>query len=633
MESSIQVAPNIFRALHPPFVLDVYRECSLTAKIIDAFLQTAFGDVLGFAPSYGSKRTLKTLAAFNGTRAILIRFSTFKPGKPAKVSPGRAALMCLLLSQHRKLAFKMDRLAAALYKDADVHINRGVDLLSLAINNQRSSVDALVFVLGGESMLHRATVVKLFAEEEAESSELHLTALQAWAAYQVAYVESTSKCLVNEAEISTHTLKRKHLSVIAKIIRDADRLLALKPIHQKNDVDNRFHQKNKTLDLTSVRFKTRLMAHSNQVVEIQTNVNRVSARVKRVNGRSASLILHSPIDGKIQSVITVGRDPLTTAEETREQITLAVLKCSNRIVKNPFFKRIWLPSEGVSWPNPPSSFVPVTISFPGRPLNVTQTKATTAILSHKHPVTLIQGPPGTGKTTVIAAAITSIMSSTDRTKTVWVVAQSNVAVRNVAEKLADIKYFDFKILVSKDFHFEWHEHLYYELERNVIRSDTFPKGLVGTERLLLGCRVILCTLSMLSNLSLTHFIQLVPPQTIIIDEASQIEVGNYLPPLQRFGTTLRKLVFIGDDKQLPPHGQGDIPELCSIFEMSHLRKNVIFLDTQYRMPTPIGTFISREVYAGRLKSVHPITTWNSCSLIDVASGREEKGKESHSWMV
>ena len=45
------------------------------------------------------------------------------------------------------------------------------------------------------------------------------------------------------------------------------------------------------------------------------------------------------------------------------------------------------------------------------------------------------------------------------------------------------------------------------------------------------------------------FTTLVPVQTVIIDEASQIEAGDYLPILAKYKTTLRKMVFIGDDKQ------------------------------------------------------------------------------------
>ena len=74
---------------------------------------------------------------------------------------------------------------------------------------------------------------------------------------------------------------------------------------------------------------------------------------------------------------------------------------------------------------------------------------------------------------------------------------------------------------------------------------------MGNSRLLLGSRVILCTLSMLATYRLmsTGFTRLVPVETVIVDEASQIELGDYLPLLSRFGRGIEKLVFVGDDKQ------------------------------------------------------------------------------------
>ena len=34
-------------------------------------------------------------------------------------------------------------------------------------------------------------------------------------------------------------------------------------------------------------------------------------------------------------------------------------------------------------------------------------------------------------------------------------AQSNIAVKNIAEKLADVGFWDFRLLVSNDFHIGW----------------------------------------------------------------------------------------------------------------------------------------------------------------------------------
>ncbi|KAJ8597229.1 hypothetical protein M405DRAFT_804254 [Rhizopogon salebrosus TDB-379] len=134
---------------------------------------------------------------------------------------------------------------------------------------------------------------------------------------------------------------------------------------------------------------------------------------------------------------------------------------------------------------------------------------------------------------------------------------------------------------------------------------------------------------MLSNSRIGDFTRLVPVQTIIFDEASQIEVGNYLPVLHRFRHSLQKMVFIGDDKQLAPHGQDEIPQLQSVFEFPHLRKRAHFLDTQYRMPVVIGSFISHHVYRDQLKTVHDIGRKTACRFLHVERSQEKKF--GHSW--
>ena len=61
------------------------------------------------------------------------------------------------------------------------------------------------------------------------------------------------------------------------------------------------------------------------------------------------------------------------------------------------------------------------------------------------------GPPGTGKTTTISEAASIWLGNRSAT---WIIAHSNVAVKNIAEKLykRDV---NFRILVSLEFHLEW----------------------------------------------------------------------------------------------------------------------------------------------------------------------------------
>jgi superfamily I DNA and/or RNA helicase len=104
---------------------------------------------------------------------------------------------------------------------------------------------------------------------------------------------------------------------------------------------------------------------------------------------------------------------------------------------------------------------------------------------------------------------------------------------------------------------------------------------------------------MISSPRLPELSQVVPVINVVIDEASQIEISQYVPLFKSFGRTLRNLCFIGDDKQcgeinfflycsiscftffpVPPYGQDDLKTLQSIFEVAHLKPSAVFLDTQ-----------------------------------------------------
>ena len=102
---------------------------------------------------------------------------------------------------------------------------------------------------------------------------------------------------------------------------------------------------------------------------------------------------------------------------------------------------------------------------------------------------------------------------------------------------------------------------------------------------------------MLSNTRLkdSGLQKLIPMDVLIVDEASQIELGDYLGPLHDFKTVLRRIVFVGDDKQrelfsrphvtsthasqVAPYGSDEIPELQSIFDIPAHRSRAHMLDT------------------------------------------------------
>jgi primosomal protein N' len=181
-----------------------------------------------------------------------------------------------------------------------------------------------------------------------------------------------------------------------------------------------------------------------------------TGRATQVSGRAATVALRGNLRADtIRSVYTIGKEDPTSAESQRATIILKALQGSVTL-QLPFVQSIWLPLETPTWPTQPQRASP-SIYFPHCPLNPSQALAVERILSDSDAdrISVIQGPPGTGKTTVIAASVMSMMSMpTDRT--MWLIAQSNVAVKNIAEKLADVGFLNFKLLVSKDFHFDWY---------------------------------------------------------------------------------------------------------------------------------------------------------------------------------
>ncbi|OJA13623.1 hypothetical protein AZE42_03977 [Rhizopogon vesiculosus] len=558
--------------------------------------------------------------------------------------------------------YRMDRIAVAIFLELSLRINAAVDILSVSSDSHdRRSLQAIMTALGGELLLQRKNVETLFADGAPATN----VALQAWAACRAAMLDHMAPRYAPLPRIATDTLPDAYLSVLAKISRHADISESLKPTKVINDVKGDFIFKKGNVNLECTRFRTRIMSSKNQVIQIETQVGDrhsiITGRAQRVKGRQAHINVNGTMDSreKIVSVTTVGKESLTAAESYREDVVRQALQGTVKLTGHPFFCSIWMPSfsisqtplvqpvaypliyypGGTSWPPPvlngftkPPVFYP-PICYPGGTLNVSQNIAVRRIISeaYKDRVVMIQGPPGTGKTTVIAASVMSIIQYDDTQKrTIWLVAQSNVAVKNIAEKLDKVGFRDFKLLVSMDFHFDWHEHLYERLAHCLIRSDEFGDGPVAASRRILDSRVMLCTLSMLSNPRIDDYTRLVPMQTVIIDEASQIEVGDYLPVLQRFRPTLQKMVFIGDDKQLAPFGQDDVQQLQSVFEFPHLRQQACFLNTQYRMPVVVGDFISRHIYDHQLMTVHDISSRAACRFVDVKMGQENKS--GHSWV-
>lgn len=180
-------------------------------------------------------------------------------------------------------------------------------------------------------------------------------------------------------------------------------------------------------------------------------------RTARVNGKSAEISVDKYIGGTAQilGIVTKGRDDPTAAEKEREDVVLEILQGTMSFFSLPLVQQILRESS----PNQTRTLsTPVgAVDLGDRTLNNSQATAVYQITSDdpNDQLVLVHGPPGTGKTTVIASSVIELVN-TQKSRGIWLVAQSNIAVKNIAEKLADVDFLDFKILVSQDFHFEWY---------------------------------------------------------------------------------------------------------------------------------------------------------------------------------
>ncbi|EJD42231.1 P-loop containing nucleoside triphosphate hydrolase protein [Auricularia subglabra TFB-10046 SS5] len=602
---------------------------ALDASVLSAFLRAIAGTTqfLGVAGVFKPKRKLAALVIATPTTALFITGLT--KGRPDKAQLLETYLTCN--DELRLLGAHADALAYGLYTDVEAYITNGVDLHSLAgmphkLSGRDDQVYPHVLGAGVNTDVVRAVFCNSFA----------------------AGGTATRDAVVRARELAVAVVPWV-LDVAASLHRIASLVDAQKPATQTHDVEDVDVRKG-DFEMICRRYKTRVRVRGPRRIELADGHGNTVVGTVRVDGRKVMVSVPDSLPTRLKTVTSLGKE-YTLAEEQKEELLVRLLQgsiTSPPLSRNPAFCAVWgindelpgpavhtavlhSPTDGSGLPQYAmefSNFVPAVISgaaarLAGIPLNPSQHRAVRAILRTVAPgqvdVDTIIGPPGTGKTMVIAASVVGLRSME---RPVWLVAHSNVAVKNVAQKLADIGFLDFKLVVSWEFHYDWHEHLYAHIEQNVILTSQLVvkkgKKPPPIESLLGGSQVILCTLGTLTGLA-SRFKTFVPVDTLIVDEASQIELGEYLAPMHMYGDTLQKIVFVGDDKQLAPYGQDEIGNaMRSIFEVPKHRARAVMLDISYRLPRSICEFISRRVYDNKLHAAQGLSARDSCKFVDLA---------------
>ncbi|KAF8962214.1 P-loop containing nucleoside triphosphate hydrolase protein [Flammula alnicola] len=531
---------------------------------------------------------------------------------------------CLLVG------FSMARTAVQVHQTTRRRL-KGVDLSTLYTPATWKPHSAMEVVDRVSRSANKWEVARLWVGNE-HSMEKNIC-LQAWLAACVGSRSLTK--LDNALKVDTSFLNLLELDLLAQMVAQADLIDSHKPKEAPNDFSKVTLNKFGQVEVVNARYKTRIRRSESVLIMTRKDGYEYVGNAHGSKGKQTTIRMHGKNHnlGEIQSIRVVGRQELTNPEKAREEFLHLLLTGRKNLRDSPFIRTLWFPKWKAT--NCPFRTVALDLLTADRmtaemKLNESQRHVVRGMVGDM-PVVVAHGPPGTGKTTTIAAA-SRIWDLHGHS--VWIAAHSNVAVKNIAETLYK-KGVDFKLLISKDFFVEWHEHLYAEILQRIIRSDDLPGDVREMERVVGDSCIILCTLSMLSNPALQDngTFDLVPVERLIIDEASQINTFEFLHIFERFQETLEKVCFFGDPNQLPPFGQEKVPTIRTIFDLQHITNSNrdFFLDTQYRMPVPVGSFISEQIYGGRLQSEHVIKDTHCVAFIDVGPPRGQEGKVGFSW--
>lgn len=293
-------------------------------------------------------------------------------------------------------------------------------------------------------------------------------------------------------------------------------------------------------------------------------------------------------------------------------------------------------------------------------LNCDQREAVVKALSAKD-LAVIHGPPGTGKTHTLIAYINAEVQRGSR---VLVVAPSNVAVDNLAERLAHVRPlpkfvrsghsariipsvipFSFEAQMRRTDDARLAEDIRIELnelgnnarktseratrkrlrvEQRQLRKELRQREKVGMVRLLGQMQVVLATISGAGARLLDIAEGTSPFDVVVIDEAAQaLEAACWVPLLRG-----KKAVFAGDPYQLAgtvksveAEAQGLKKSILDrVFRSELLKQTVCMLKIQYRMNAVISSWSSEEFYDGELVADPSVADHKIADLVTVKAG-------------
>ncbi|EMD31315.1 hypothetical protein CERSUDRAFT_100509 [Gelatoporia subvermispora B] len=466
MQEERWIVQNMLGEAHPKIRVRYRLESALTDELVN----TVRGDLtgvtpvpVGIAPAFTSSGKLTAIAIATCVEVLVVQFHAKAKANDALVRVGRELLRREILCHPDVaiFAFDLHDLATSLFHDHRLYLTNGVDIQSARPGGDRDRLSFVKFAVGDRVRVEEENVEDFLATGrswEPSNKCTNWMACQAWMAVYLARISDMEAHFDKVPRVNTENMGDASLTMISQTHYNDRRLAGKKPTSVVNEFDSAMMHKKKA-QVKASRFQSRFRKDEQIAMTVKDAHSgaeyTLRGRTADVSGRSASIKAETMLDDKtITAFTTVGAGRPTNLESQKGASILHALQGRVKLSDNPFIRYIWHPSADFTWPEawPTSSDTPITSQ---RPLNDSQLAAVEHMLtmSDDHRITMIQGPPGTGKTTVIAAYVMSAIAS--GLGGIWLIAQSNVAVKNIAEKLADVGFLNWKLLVSRDFHEDW----------------------------------------------------------------------------------------------------------------------------------------------------------------------------------